>query len=224
MPVHLQREIEKLKKQVILLGAAVEENVRRATEAVVTRNSEEAEATIQSDDDVDSREVDVEEECLKILALHQPVAIDLRYIVAILKIDQNLERISDLAVHIAESSLYTSTYPLPAFPIDVRDMADKAQAMLRQSLDALIRVDAKLARKVWIADDEIDRLHHEFSETLEAEMHEHPDRINPLIQLLTISRNLERIADHAASIAKDVIYLEEGVIVRHKGRIFKNQK
>ena len=167
------------------------------------------------DEDVDRREINLEEECLKTLALHQPVAHDLRFLVAVLKLNHALERIGDLAVNIAKRAKYLAEQPRLDVSIDFTVIADKAQAMLHKSLDALINMDINLARQVGEADDEVDALNRETYNRVKSLLREYPDHIETLIALLNVSRHLERIADHASSIAEDVIYLLEGKIVRH---------
>jgi len=220
MPIHLQKEIEKLKQQPLSLSAQVEENLRAAVRAVLNRDPVAATAVIDRDTEIDHNEVNVEEECLKILALHQPVAIDLRFIISMLKINHDLERIGDLAVSMAERVIEFCHHPKPGLEFDITGLADRVQAMLKQSLDAMINMDAGLARKVWMADDEVDRINREACEEVKASLQQHPDQIDALLSILSVSRNLERIGDHAANIAKDVIYLVEGVIVRHRGKEF----
>ena len=215
MSVHLVREITGLKKLVLALSAQVEENVRQAVRAVTMRDAALAQAVIDGDNSIDQQEVAIEEECLKILALHQPVAHDLRFLVAILKLNHTLERIGDLAVNIAKRAAYLATQPRLDVPVDFTLIAEKAQAMLHKSLDALINMDINIARQVSTADDEVDALNRETYNRVKALLRERPDDIETLIALLNVSRHLERIADHASSIAEDVIYLLEGKIVRH---------
>ena len=216
MSVHLVREITGLKKLILVLSAHVEENVREAVRAVTRRDATLAQAVIDRDDLVDQQEVAIEEECLKILALHQPVAHDLRFLVAILKLNHTLERIGDLAVNIAKRAKYLAAQPRLEVLIDFTLIAEKAQTMLHKSLDALINMDLALAREVGVADDEVDALNRETYARVKELLRERPDDIEALITLLNISRHLERIADHASSIAEDVIYLIEGKIVRHQ--------
>lgn len=216
MSVHLIREITGLKKLVLALSAQVEENVRQAVRAVTRRDAALAQAVIDGDTLVDQQEVTIEEECLKILALHQPVAHDLRFLVSILKLNHTLERIGDLSVNIAKRAKTLGDLPLFDVPIDFTPIAEKAQAMLHKSLDALINMDINLARQVGEADDEVDALNREIYARVKSLLRERPDDIETLIMLLNVSRHLERIADHASSIAEDVIYLIEGKIIRHQ--------
>jgi phosphate transport system protein len=216
MSVHLIREITGLKKLILALSALVEENVRQAVRAVAQRDAALAQSVIDGDNLVDQQEVAIEEECLKILALHQPVAHDLRFLVAVLKLNHALERIGDLAVNIAKRAKFLAEQPRLDVPIDFTAIAEKAQAMLHKSLDALINMDINLARQVGVADDEVDALNRETYNHVKSLLRKYPDHIETLIALLNVSRHLERIADHASSIAEDVIYLLEGKIVRHE--------
>ncbi len=213
----LQRELERLKKMILAVCAVVEENVGRSVRAIETRDRELARRVIESDKEIDRTEVDVEEECLKVLALHQPVASDLRFIVAVLKINSDLERIGDLAVNIAERAEALASRERIRAPIDVVAMSEKARAMLRKSLDALVTLDPKLAREVGAHDDEVDAMNRENFAKIQQEIRADLVDLDSLLQFLSVSRYLERIADHASNIAEDVVYLTEGNIVRHKG-------
>lgn len=215
MSMHLQKEIENLKKRILELGAVVEESVRQAVTAIEKRDARLATAVIERDAEIDHLEVIVEEECLKIMALHQPVAIDLRFIIAVTKINSDLERIGDLAVNIAERAVYLATQPRIDIPFDFAGMAESAQQMLRESLDALVNLDGRLARRVSAEDAEVDRINRDMYAQVKDGIRSHPDHLDSLIHLLSVSRHLERIADHATNIAEDVIYMIEGVIVRH---------
>lgn len=224
MAVHLMRETEKLKKMVLSLAAHVEDNVRNAVRSVIERDQALAYKTIETDHEIDVAEVDVEEECLKILALHQPVAHDLRYIVAMLKINRDLERIGDLAVNIAERAIQMIAKPRPATTFDLNTMAEKCQTMVARSLDAMINRDAALARSLWLSeDDKIDHMMADAFEMVEKEIRERPELTEPLMNVLSVARSLERIADHATNIAKDTIYMVEGEIVRHRKRKIREQ-
>jgi phosphate transport system protein len=215
MSVHLQREINHLKKRLLSLCALVEDQVHLAVRALLERDEESAAAVERRDAEIDQIEVEVEEECLKTLALHQPVAIDLRLVVAALKINNDLERIGDLAVNIARKAAAFAREPPIDIPFDIAGMWQKTQAMLRDSLDALVNVDAKLAQQVCLRDDEIDRLKHEFRLRTEELIARNPERTSALLRLAAVTRNLERIADCATNIAEDVIYMVEGRIARH---------
>ncbi len=222
MPLHLQREIEGLKKEILSLGAMVELSVREATLAIETRDEVLARNVIEKDTRTDQKEVEVEESCLKILALYQPVAIDLRFIIAVLKINNDLERVGDLAVNIAERAAFLATQPKVSVSLDFAGMANKAQLMLKESLDALVNMSADLARQVCASDDEIDTMNRQMYLMVQDGIRQHPEQLESLIHLLSASRHLGRIADHATNIAEDVIYMIEGEIVRHKTEEYKS--
>ncbi len=215
MTVHLQRELEQLKKNILALCTIVEEQVRDAVRALLDRNVELAKNVEQRDAEIDRREVEVEEECLKILALYQPVAVDLRFIVSALKINNDLERIGDLAVNVAKKAVTFCSESTMAIAFDISGMWEKTQSMLRDSIDALINMNAALAVEICVRDDEIDRIKHEIRDGVEEQIRREPENVRPLMRLLAVSRNLERIADCATNIAEDVIYMAEGRIVRH---------
>ncbi len=217
MSVHLLHELNRLQHDLLALSARVEGMLLDAVRAFDHRDFALARQVINLDDGVDHTEVEIEEECLKILALHQPVATDLRFIVSVLKINNDLERIADLAVNIAERTLALGTLPpQTGTPFNFHDMAAKVQRMVNMSLDALIQRDAAQAREVIEADEEIDVLHRAMYDRVGAAISAHPGHAPALLQLISISRNLERISDHATNIAEDVIYLLEGEIVRHQ--------
>jgi phosphate transport system protein len=171
---------------------------------------------VDGDVEIDRAEVNLEEDCLKILALYQPVATDLRLIVSVMKINNDIERIGDLAVNIAERSLFLCTAPPVEAPSDLADMRAKALAMLTGSLDSLVRRDTKRAREVRAGDDEVDELNRQIFREFSAAVRKNPDHVECLLSYLSVGRHLERIADYATNIAEDVIYLMEGEIVRHK--------
>lgn len=217
MSRHLIKEMEKLKRKIMGLSAIVEERLQKAVTALSGLDSEVAENVISADIEIDHMEVDIEEEALKLLALHQPVANDLRMIISILKMDSDLERIGDLAVNIAERARFLAAQGrMPSVPLDFATMARKAQVMLHHSLDALVNLDAVLASQVCSDDDEVDRMNQEMYDLIKDGIRKNPDEIDSLIHCLSISRHLERIADLATNIAEDVIYMVSGEIVRHK--------
>jgi len=216
MPVRLQKELERLKKRILSLGAMVEEHVDMATRSVERKQVALAEKVIKADLKVDEQEVEIEEECLKLLALHQPVAVDLRFITAVIKINNDLERIGDEAVNIAERVIFISTRPPVPVSFDYKAMSEKTRLMLKNSLDALVNLDADLAQEVCLKDDEVDQINSEIYEHVKQAILENPDKGGYLINLFSIARYLERIADHATNIAEEVIYLIEGVIQRHR--------
>lgn len=220
MTRHLDREVGKLKKHLLALSAMVEERVHHAVEAFSLRDDKLAQRIIDDDRDVDEMEVDIEEECLKILALYQPVATDLRFVIAVLKINNDLERIGDEAVNIAERALFLAQHDRAELPFDFTEMAEKTQSMLHRSLDALITLDPLLARKVGAADDEVDALNQQVYIKVQNAMRRHPEQAEQLIHHLSISRHLERIADYATNIVEDVVYMIEGEVIRHKPEVF----
>lgn len=212
----LHKELGRLKEQLLALTALVEENVQLSVRALEERDVALAERLIKADEEVNRLEVDLEEECLKILALHQPVANDLRLIVAVLKINNNLERIADQAVNISQRVLAVAQTPDVPSPLNLDAMAVKVIAMLEQALDALINADLDLARIVLRLDDEVDSLHETNYRLFKEHVRKHPETIDTVLNYLTVSRYLERVADLSTNIAEDVIYLNEGKIVRHR--------
>ncbi len=199
------------------MGAKVEQNVHDAVVAVDRLDVSEAKRLIEQEEEIiNQMEIDIEEECLKTLALHQPVAIDLRIVVAILKINNELERINDFSVNMAERIIDLHRLEAGKFPFDLIGLADIAQGMLSKALDSLIEMDPNKAREVIAQDDEVDDRHAAVYEVVKEEMKRSLDRIDVIIQLPSLSRYLERVGDLACNIAEDVIYLVEGVIVRHQ--------
>lgn len=215
MTKHFNRELEKLKKRILSLGAMAEEEVQLAIKAIELRDAEIAKKIISDDYKIDEMEVDIEEECLKVLALHQPVAVDLRFIVAVIKINNDLERIGDEAVNIAERVASLAKRKGSKFYYDYSKMALNAEKMLKMSLDALVNLDLDLAFKVLTMDDAVDIVQGEVYQLTKQALRESKDDVAFLINQYLISRHLERIADHATNIAEEVIYLIEGEIVRH---------
>ena len=216
MTKHFERELDGLKKELLELSAAVEESVVKAIQSLKDRDETLAREVIDNDDAVDNAEVALEEQCLKILALHQPVAGDLRFIVATLKINNELERVADLAVNIAERSLVIGRQKVIDAPFDFTHMAQKSRSMLTRAIDSIIRLDTVLAHEVCEADDEVDELNRDVYTQVYRLINEHPENAEILINYISVSRHLERIADYATNIAEDVIYLVEGKIIRHQ--------
>lgn len=216
MSIHLHRAIEELKGKILELSAIVEESVFKSLKAVQARDATLAKEVIEGDTKIDLMEVEVEEECLKILALHQPVATDLRFIVAILKINNDLERIGDLAVNIASRARALSGIGTAArCRIDFQGVEARVQQVLRKSLEALVNLDEDVAKWVCNADDEIDAINRSVHKQVIDAIRDHPTEVERLILLLSVSRNVERIGDHATNIAEDVLYMIRGEIVRH---------
>lgn len=216
MTKHFERELDWLKKELLELSALVEENVVKSIQSLKNRDEKLAREVINSDDVVDHSEVALEEQCLKILALHQPVAGDLRFIISALKINNELERVADLAVNIAERSLVIMRQKIIDAPFDYTHMAKKSRAMLTHAIDSLIKMDTALAQEVCQADDEVDELNRDVYTQVYRLIKEQPDNVEILINYVSVSRHLERIADYATNIAEDVIYLVDGKIIRHQ--------
>ncbi|MCF8068819.1 MAG: phosphate signaling complex protein PhoU [Desulfobacterales bacterium] len=216
MSIHLQHELENLKKRILSLGALVEQRVREAIQAIATRDADIAGKIIKSDFEIDEIEVEIEEECLKIMALHQPVAVDLRFIIAVIKINNDLERIGDEAVNIAQGVKRLAKRETRDTLFDFSKMAQQVEEMLKLSLDALVNLDIDLAFKVLTMDSEVDDMNNNFHELVKKELLKHDEGVEYLISKLLISRHLERIADHATNIAEEVVYMIEGEIVRHE--------
>jgi phosphate transport system protein len=212
---HFRRELDHIKKRILTLGELVESRVQYALKAIGEVDVDLARNIIQLDHEIDEMEVEIEEDCLKVLALHQPVAVDLRFIIAVIKINQELERIADQAVNIAERVEIIGKRPKPAFTFDYAAMGEKALRMLKLSLDALVGLDSDTAYKVITLDDEVDAIKNEAYDRIKQAIQDLPQRVGYFINLLLISRHLERLADHATNIAEEVIYLVEGEIYRH---------
>ncbi|MCU0638561.1 MAG: phosphate signaling complex protein PhoU [Candidatus Krumholzibacteria bacterium] len=222
MALHIRREIEHLKKDILSVGTVVEESLFKAVKSLETRDAALAREVIDSDEVIDHMEVELEEECLKALALHQPVAIDLRLIITIMKINNDLERVGDLSVNIAERALFLSQNGKAKDLLNFSQMAEKTRKMLGKSLDALVNENTALAYEVIQADSEVDRMNREIFLQVHEMIKADPGNVESLIHLLSVSRHMERVADHATNIAEDVIYMIEGEIVRHKAENFRS--
>jgi phosphate transport system protein len=217
MSIHLQRQFDRLKKSILTLGAVVEESVEKSLRSIEQRDPDLAAEVIEGDQRIDLMEVDVEEECLHTLALHQPVAFDLRFVIATLKINSDLERIGDQAANVAEQTQMLASDLSPISPpFDLRQMGRTVRDMLKKSLDALVNVDPELAEEVCALDTKVDELHRESYDLVAEAMRERPHEIKQLIQMLSVSRRLERMADHCVNIAQDVLYMARGDIARHR--------
>lgn len=215
MAIHLQKEIEKLKKMILALGARVEENVRDAIAAIQTNDVELAASVRFRDKEIDAEEINIEEECLKVLALHQPVATDLRFIISILKINTDLERISDLANNIAKRVKVLKEHNIQAERFDFAAIGDCVRAMVRKSLLSLVNYDTAIAQEIINGDDVVDSVNKSIISSLKDEIKQKPAMLEPYLQLILVSRYLERMADCTTNIAEDVIYMIQGNIVRH---------
>ena len=214
--MYFHREIDQLKKKILEMGTLAEDRRRRACAILETGDDAQAETLMNGDWEIDDMEIRVEEECLKILALHQPVARDLRLIVSIIKINGELERIADIAVNIAKRVLTINrNRPIScAFDMDYRVMSAKSMEMVKTALDALVTEDAAMARKVFLMDDDVDRERNRAYTTVVQQVSQTPEGAACLINFYLIARHRERIGDRAKNIAEEVIYLVEGEIVR----------
>ena len=215
--MHFHREIDQLKQLILKMGTVAEDRLRRACTLLQTMDEEEARRIMVADWEIDDMEIRVEEECLKILALHQPVARDLRLIVSIIKINTELERIADIAVNIAKRIDTIRNNRPDGFStlVDYQPMATRVLAMVKTSLDALVTEDAALARQIFLMDDEVNRLRDQAYRTIIAEIDKGGGGgAAGLINLYLIARHLERIGDRSCNIGEEVIYLVEGEIVR----------
>ena len=212
---HFETDLQALKNRLLNMGAMVEERVHGAIQALMERNLDAADAIAHGDEEVNALQIEIDDRCLKLLALQQPMASDLRLITSAMKINADLERIGDQAVNIAENAIKMLAAP-PLKPlIDLPRMAESAERMTRDSLDAFVRRDVALAREVLAQDDEVDGLKDTIFRVLLTYMMADPGTIERALALILISRNIERIADHATNIAEDVIFLVEAKDVRH---------
>ena len=214
-PRHFEIELQALKNRLLRMGALVEERVHGAMQALMERRMEVAEAIVAGDVEVNDMQIEIDDRCLKLLALQNPMASDLRLITAAMKINADLERIGDQAVNIAENAVKVAAAPPLRPMIDLPRMAELAEAMTRDSLDAFVRRDAALAREILARDDEVDQLKDQIFRVLLTHMMADPGTIERALGLILVSRNLERIADHATNIAEDVIFVVEAKDVRH---------
>ncbi|MFI5375241.1 MAG: phosphate signaling complex protein PhoU [Candidatus Rokuibacteriota bacterium] len=215
MPRHFHEELEALKQTLLAMGGLVEDQIRRVMKALLERDDVVAQEVIERDRQVNTYDVEVDEQCVSLLALHQPAAGDLRFITTAMKIVTDLERIGDQAVNIAQRVLELNVEPQLKPYIDLPRMAEKAQRMVKESLDAFVARDTALARQVCGEDAEVDALKEQIFRELLTFMMEDPRTIPRAIRLILISRFMERVADHATNIAEMVIYMVEGKMVRH---------
>lgn len=216
MSKHLERDLETLQRHLLAMATLVEETVHKGIRALRERDAGLAHEVILGDAEIDQEENQVSEECLKILALHQPVAVDLRRIVAALMINTDLERMGDLAEDIAERAIHLAEPPLIPVPEGLQRMTDLTTLMVRQSLDAFVNLDSAQARTVIRLDDQVDGHNDECIREIVRAMRSASELVEPGLSLFSAVRHLERIADHATNIAEDVVYLVEGEIVRHR--------
>lgn len=216
---HFDEELKDLKARLLRMGGLAEDQIQKALTALVERDPDLARQVITRDHQVNALDVEIDEECLRLLALHQPAARDLRFITTAMKISTELERISDLAENISERAIELNEEPQLKPYIDIPRMARQAITMVRESLDAFVKGDSVLARKVLKDDDVIDDLIEQLFRELLSFMLEDTRTISRAIRLMFVAKYLERIADHATNIAELVVYLVEGKIIRHTGSL-----
>jgi len=215
MSKHLQRDIERLRKDILMLGSLVEEATDKSIKVIGRSDEKILDELFQGEERINQMEVDIHEECLKVLALHQPVATDLRFIVAVLKVNNDLERMGDQAINIAgRVRSLMGEKPLSA-PVDFAAMGEVARRMVHLSLEALVNQDVEAARRVGEMDDELDDMHAETYRIIQEAMKGDPEMIKTGVSYLTISSNLERIGDLSTNIAEETVFMEEGEVVRH---------
>jgi phosphate transport system protein len=213
---HIERQIDHLKEMILRVGTLVEEAISRSISAVINRDVALAQRVLASDEAIDRMEVEVEEECLKILALYQPVAADLRFVVAVLKINNDLERMGDLAKNIAKRVAQLENAGPIEMPAEIRTMATQAEEMVRECLQAVVAGDTVLARRIREQDDVVDVERQRARRRILDAIRGNPDRVEALLRVNSITKHIERIADMATNVAEDVIYMVEGEIVRHR--------
>ncbi len=215
MQRHIDVELAGIKEALIRMASLAEGAIGRSIKALVSRNAEMAHQVISSDDAINTLEIEIDELCLRTMARYQPEAKDLRFLAMVLKINNDLERMGDQAVNIAERTLDLLKEPLLKPLIDIPRMAEIAQRMVKESLDAFVQQDPERARSVCRQDDQVDRLDDQIFRELLTYMMEDPKTITRSVHLILVSRHLERIADHATNIAEDVVYLIQGKTIKH---------
>jgi phosphate transport system protein len=213
----VQEHLDALKERLLVMGGLAEERVRLVTEALVERDPDLARRVQGSDEPLNDLHVEIDQRCVRLLALHQPVAVDLRAVLAAVKINTDLERVGDLAVNVAEAVQRYLQHPPVAHLVDIPRMADLAQHMLRDALDAYVNRSVPLAEDVLNTDDTVDALKGQVTAELLPVMRQQPSTIEPALELILIARHLERIADHATNVAEDVIFMVSARDVRHHG-------
>ncbi len=212
---HFQQDLDQLKEKLLEMSALVEVAVYRSVQGVVEKNAELAEQVLKNEARVNQLEIEIDDLAISLLALQAPLATDLRLVTAAIKINNDLERMGDLAVSIAESALALVKEPVIRPSIDIPHIAGLAQGMVRKALDAFVNRDPELARSVLASDDAVDNMRTASYHELISFMEKNPPQISQALYLLSVVRNLERIADHATNIAEDVLFLVKGIDVRH---------
>ena len=219
MSRHLQRDIEAINQELLSISSMVEQMIDKATQALNERKYTQGDDVVSSDGYVDEHEVHVEEECLKMLALHQPVAVDLRRIATVMKVNNDLERIADLAVSIAQRAQAIAEYPAFQTPDRLTPMVAVTTRMVRGAMDAFVNLDSGYARQIMAMDRQVDQFNCDIIGELQGLMQTKPELVPAALHCFSAVRHIERIADHATNIAEDVVYLVEGDIVRHRGEL-----
>jgi phosphate transport system protein len=221
MTKHLERDLTRLRRDLVEQFGVVEQMIQHAVRSLVQRRTDLASGVIESDAGVDATDIQIEEECLKLLALHQPVATDMRWLITVVKVNSELERMADLACNIAERAKALDLYPLFPVPDELNEMVAITTSMVQTALDAFVERDSEKARQAIQNDDLVDTLNRVVIDQLLEMMKEDSDQIEPAVHCFSASRHLERIGDLAENIAEDVIYLVEGDIIRHKHELIQ---
>jgi phosphate transport system protein len=218
---HFQEELEDLKNRLLEMGGLVESAVYRSVLAVVEKDTDQAQQVLKNEARINQMEIEIDDLATRLLALQQPMAVDLRFLTAAIKINNDLERMGDLAVNIVERALALMHEPVIMPTIDIPQMAKQTESMVRRCLDAFVRGDADLARSVLLSDDAVDDLRDIIYEELIRFMRKDPENVGPGVNFMFVARNLERLSDHATNIAEDVLFLVQGVDVRHHAEVRK---
>jgi phosphate transport system protein len=212
---HFREELEALNRLLLEMNSLVEDSIARSVHSVIDRDSDAALAVFEKESRINQLEIEIDSESFQLLALQQPMAVDLRFIMMAMKINNNLERMGDIAVNIAESALSLQQMHAPAVHVDIPHMAQLAQDMIRNSMDAFVRRDVELARKVLKSDDAVDRMRDAMYFEIKNYIEKDASRIHAGLEYLFIARGLERLADHATNISEDVLFFVQGIEVRH---------
>jgi phosphate transport system protein len=216
METHFQQELEDLKGNLLMMGAWVEEAINNAVQSLIRRDSRLAQKAFEAEDRINTMDIAINIECLNLLALRQPMATDLRFITSAMKIITDLERMGDQAVNIAERAVSLNREPEPKPYVDIPQMAEIAQSMVKDVLDAFVNRDSKLARSVCERDDQVDGLNDQLVRELLSHMMSDPKTLTREVHLMIVARCLERIADHATNIAEDVTFMVDGLVIKHR--------
>ena len=224
MTVHMHLDLSELHRELMSMCARVEDMIHRAVGQLSAPDYAVTRQLISEDNEIDRWDVRIEDHCLKVLALYQPVAIDLRRITTVMKVAAELERVADLAVSISERACGLLNSPQVAIPNQLTEMASRAISMLHRTIDSYVDLNSEQARQVCAEDDEIDNMNEELINHLIQQMHQYPDQIDAYLHLFSAVRTIERVADHATNIAEDIVYLVEGKIIRHAGRFEREDR